>query len=378
MDNHKGAIWKDFIRSEIAPARLLNGMPESADISPYVQSSAQARDEFIDGLLTEAAACRDEAQLTGMVRRYQALVCIWMDQVHGYGQVSANQPERAALYEVVSGDLEACLQFIETYFATYFDRAAFAPRSRSAALRGAISRTESLLPDAGEAPLGPLLLLELRRLSEQQLSFAQHSYLDQFLNGLLPSFNSAVPPRLHSHLTTYCIVKNFNASIVLEQLFSQMTDALSSLDTLDAKKERLLDYQKLLYQLPVEQELALYYNRTSVSDYLITWIEQELKSGYADQKKETLVAADPLSKIHVSVSVPVLALLTRSMKDTGIITNSNLQEVFRFFAAHYTSQRKEAISPTSFHGKYYNVEEGTKRKVTDLLLEMVKAIRKIP
>jgi hypothetical protein len=77
-------------------------------------------------------------------------------------------------------------------------------------------------------------------------------------------------------------------------------------------------------------------------------------------------------KIHTSISVPSLALITRLFKEAGIVTNTNQTEILKFFTAHFTTLRRSEFSYGHFQSKYYNADEGTKKKVYDYLMEMAK------
>ncbi|WP_205514321.1 hypothetical protein [Longitalea arenae] len=379
----KAEIWLNFIRNEISPAHLFVQMAESVDFSFYLKKSAQAREDFINGLIAEAISLRKESEMEVIMTGYQSLLTFLINQVYGYLSQCENRPEFEKLYKIVITDLEATLEFVHVYFHKYIDQAAFAPESHINILRQDLQLLEpqikKTLAELGEnAKEGQQVLAEIKNICAGQLSFKHYSYLNDFLKGTVDAITDNIPVRFHSRLIDYCIVKNFNSSSFLKYCFASYSEKLSSLQTGQEKRDWLKQFQKYLFQLPIQQQVGLYAHQPAVREYLLTWAEQELLYGETDQKKESATAADTVPKINTSVSVPVLALLTRVFKESGIITNTNLQELFRSVSAHYTSQRSESISPANFHGKYYTVEESTKRKVTDLLMEMVKVVRKIP
>jgi hypothetical protein len=75
--------------------------------------------------------------------------------------------------------------------------------------------------------------------------------------------------------------------------------------------------------------------------------------------------------------VPVLALITRLFKGSGIFTNPNQTEILKFFAAHFTMQRKSDFSYGHLQSKYYQVDECTKKKVYDYLMVMAQLCKKM-
>ncbi len=382
MNNQKAAILNDFIRIQIAPDYVRAQLMQSDEFDRLIIRCREIREDFTYWLVIEALIARPEFELVSLITGYQTLFSFSIDIVQGYVLNSLNWPEANRLYECVIMDLTFCLEFIQRYFPNNFDKTALVPTYLWDKFINSVKVTESHVKDLSsettDEQLLSILFEELKSISINSVSFGKLSYLNDFLSGLLNKENYNNGINNESRLLEYCIACNFNSSAFMKHCVAIYDEMLSQLPDEEGRKNWFKLTLKYLYRFPSNNEMSLFDGGISVKEYLINWMEQELKIGYADQKKETLAAADAHSKIHTSISVPVLALLTRSMKDTGIITNSNLQDVFRFFAAHYTSQRKEAISPGSFHGKYYNVEEGTKRKVTDLLLEMVKAIRKIP
>ncbi|WP_207515957.1 hypothetical protein [Longitalea luteola] len=380
----KNDIWHNFIRNEILPARLLNEAPGSSNISSYLEKSGKERNEFMDRLMREAIHQRNEEQFSILISGYQALLCFLLNTVDRYLHQIENGRQLLDLYTAVMADLQQCLRFIQEYFPKHVDRNAYAPKPLLELFRKAVQQAEaqlvrSLQPSQTEEILRDILLSELRRFVDGPIPFEQLSYLNGFLQELsIREVSGREPFSPVSPLAAYCIVKNFNSSAFLQFCFGIFGEQLSGLQTDAEKREWLEHVRSYFYQLPFEGEKALYTQRPAVRDYLVTWIEHELLARQAGQKKETVTRVESVPKINTSVTVPVLALLTRVFKETGVITNSNLQELFRSISACYTSQRTESISPGNFHGKYYTVEETTKRKVTDLLLEMVKVVRKIP
>jgi hypothetical protein len=375
MDNAKATIWKDFIRIELAPAQLLSVLRDCDDIGSLISKSAVLREDFINWVLEKSIIIKDEAEFLFFITSHQTLLCFLLNTTEKHIQHSENDPQAHRLYQVIIEDLVGALQFIEEYYPKQFDTKAYVPKPILDAFQRNIDSAElqirqSVAALSKDVIVCELIVFELRAFSLIPIRFEQLSYLNGFLKDLSNlTFNSSSVSGL-SPIVQYCIKKNFNAPAFLEYCSTLLTE--------DETKERLKQLQKFIQQLAVEYEAALYPQRQAVRDYLLTWIDNELFTEQTDLKKEPPAAEQSIPKINTSVSVPVLALLTRVFKEAGIITNSNLQELFRSVSSHYTSQRTESISTGNFHGKYYTVEESTKRKVTDLLLEMVKLIRKIP
>jgi hypothetical protein len=89
------------------------------------------------------------------------------------------------------------------------------------------------------------------------------------------------------------------------------------------------------------------------------------------------VAISEDSKIQTSVSVQVLALLTRLFKEAGIYTNTNITELLKAVSSLFSTHRQLEISFGHLQNKYYQIDEGTKRKVIDLLMSMAQQCKKL-
>jgi hypothetical protein len=110
---------------------------------------------------------------------------------------------------------------------------------------------------------------------------------------------------------------------------------------------------------------------------MLDWIGKELAYlqvvTVIPEKKEVQEGV----KMHTSLTVPALALITRLFKDSGMITNANHTEILKFFTHHFTTQQKGEFSYDHMRTRYYNVEERTKKKVYDHLMLMAQLCKKL-
>ena len=79
----------------------------------------------------------------------------------------------------------------------------------------------------------------------------------------------------------------------------------------------------------------------------------------------------------MSLTVPLLALFTRLFKEAGIYTDTNQTDILKFVSSHFTTPRQLEISFGHLQSKYYQIDEGTKRKVIDHLMEMAQRCKKL-
>ena len=81
--------------------------------------------------------------------------------------------------------------------------------------------------------------------------------------------------------------------------------------------------------------------------------------------------------ISYSPATPVLALLTRLFKEAGIYTNTNQTDILKSVSSHFTTPLQPEVSYGHLKSKYYQIDEGTKRKVIDLLMSMAQLCKKL-
>ena len=75
------------------------------------------------------------------------------------------------------------------------------------------------------------------------------------------------------------------------------------------------------------------------------------------------------------MSVPQLACVLKSFRDTGIITNPVLQDMFKAVIESVETERSEKISIKSLNNKYYDLDETTKEETKRILQQVLKNIR---
>jgi len=142
-----------------------------------------------------------------------------------------------------------------------------------------------------------------------------------------------------------------------------------------------LEFLKVCYkqvsQLLEINVIPFYSSLPSAQKTILDWISQELVhlewTAATSETKEN----NEENKINTSLSVSVLALFTRLFKDTGIYTDTNQTDILKFVSSHFTTPRQLKISYDSLFNKYYQVDEGTKRKVIDHLMEMAQRCKKM-
>ena len=112
------------------------------------------------------------------------------------------------------------------------------------------------------------------------------------------------------------------------------------------KRAKLLFYQHSVEQQPLKPGRILYERLPSVSYSIGTWVEYQLKCLQPEFNNDMIQTMEKqeADKVHLSVSVAMLGLFVRLLREEEIIVNNNQAELIRFFAAHFTTTRQSIIS----------------------------------
>jgi hypothetical protein len=141
--------------------------------------------------------------------------------------------------------------------------------------------------------------------------------------------------------------------------------------------EFLKSCYKNVSQLLEINDIPFYATLPSVQKTILDWISQELVHLEWMSVAVERIAISEDNKIQTSVSVQVLALFTRLFKDSGIYTNTNITELLKAVSSLFSTHRQLDISFGHLQNKYYQIDEGTKRKVIDLLMSMAQQCKKL-
>jgi hypothetical protein len=201
-----------------------------------------------------------------------------------------------------------------------------------------------------------------------------------------PETNPGVRPLPESYplftpLVESLVYMDFNHPSILRHIAGAWSRLLKSLEAPRDQVARIRHWQALLAKLPRQKSYALYPGKRSLRDQLEQWLGTQLECGlyraeapltrpgaYGDTAApvplsiiseayqrygEGVAAAIKVSKVQLSVSVPILALLIRLLVEHKIIVGMAQTEVIQFFALHFSTVRQPDISTGSMYGSYH-------------------------
>ena len=210
------------------------------------------------------------------------------------------------------------------------------------------------------------------------LTYHQVTYCKNLLKAIAGYMSNASP--IYTSLTELLISWKFNNLAFVCEVCKDIRSEAAKKESDELKLAYLSNCQKQLSQL-LEQNIAQFHTtEPAPKQMILDWLFEERSSLEQTAKvsvtKENEAVKDEV-KMHTSVTIPVLALIARLFKDSGMITNTNNMEVIRFFATHFTVQSKSAFSLVHLRSKFYEIDEGTKKKVYDYLMVMAQLCKKL-
>jgi hypothetical protein len=387
MEKSAIEIWDELIGIKLSPNTFKNRTVEKQTICNLLKESEKEKEAVRSHLMNEAFSRKNEKELELFIERYQTFIGRLLDNIHKNLKTEGITYEIKKLYEGVSEHLEEVMSFIENYFSKYFNLDQKVPDAYLLASRHEINRqlpeVRKLLKEKeGNQGLIACVLSIIKffigHIDGEQVTYRRLIYMKNLLKELYEIKETTTSNLKYSLLDELLIYLNFNDPAFIKNLFNRLTEIFSSLETTDEKIELLRLYHKQTSQMHTRLGVALHPEQSSVKDSILAWLEQELifwESGNPGGKNKSELTVS--IKIHTSLSVPVLSLFTRLFKDAGIVMNPNQAEILRFVSTHFTTQRKTTISYGHLHSKYYQIEESTKRKVYDLLMQMAQLCKKL-
>jgi hypothetical protein len=287
----------------------------------------------------------------------------------------------------VPGDLDcliALTDHLDTYFCTYLDRNIAAPvlfvRYRLSAMRGSYDALMEMMDMAAvNRKLCSCLLACFSQYfapgSSLELTFGTLDYISLLLRELMAVLKAEDQGDVDGALTRKLLGMNFNHFGYFDYLKDQVMDEIKDL-SLSMQHAALLEkaagFQleqgncKLGYD-PQWPPIAMMF-KAWMKDMSLA-IEQQLALQYA--RPESF-----FEKIGLTLSVAQMAFVIGLFFDEGLYVSSNLAEIFRLNAQHFSSKKQVAISAGSLSQQYYSCTQATAGKVKAILVRMVANINK--
>lgn len=381
MEKHSIESLDQFVHSMIHPSVLR--LATSEQVNAHTTHLLELKDSFRKQLLHDILACKSEQETGLLIEHNLIIITNILNLLYNYQHAETNTAEQKQFYKQVNEQLTYIIPFIKNTFGRFFNEDLNLPLSCRLREVNEIKRQWKIITktmsgseiNAREMTMLDQSVRALLNINEEiPLTYRQIFYFKNLLKDIL-CYSTA--HSMFASLTELLICWSFNELTFIQEVYNKLRTELNEKESDQLRIEFLRSYIKKINQLPEKNNVSYNISQPTVKKILLEWIFQELAylESTADFSEIKDVQDD--AKLHTSLSVPVLALFTRLFKDSGIFTNSNQTEILMFMSTHFTTQRKLEVSYGHLKSKYYQIDEGTKKKVYDHLMEMALRCKKL-
>lgn len=399
MGNHDGERQTHY-ELEILDDLVVNNLNSGCSASLLTkenleqwQGIAKTQQEIIKKkLVCVAFSLNKEKRIRCYIQNHQSRLCYLIDSIiNNYMQdtqkVIQDQEEYFKTIELVFDVLLDLMQFLSTQFNEYFnfnEKATVSLKLEKFYLfKDRITNLKNLVPDQNSELL--YLCLQpinefLNGRTESQITFRELIYYDILLKEIETIAKSDRPFDQSLKFTLLCL--NFNSFQFLRYLTGEIETSLKEDESHSAKVTRLSWYLKNYNQIIEKPDLFFKPNQASIKTQINNWIIEEI--GYLEKSLQMAKASttSPLNqmspdfKLHTELSVAQFGYFIRLLFETGVFRNQNQRDVLKFFSSYTKTRQVEFISPESLRTKFYNIEEGTRETVKEVVIKMLNEINK--
>ncbi|MDD4190746.1 MAG: hypothetical protein PHI28_05430 [Mangrovibacterium sp.] len=218
--------------------------------------------------------------------------------------------------------------------------------------------------------------------SDDDITYGLKAYLQALIKEIIQVRESNREHSFCISLADVLIAFNFNPVPVIQYMVSEIKEEVEKIETVRDKIEHLNRRQKKISQVQVKPVCGFYTQNEPASQYISKWIDAEilfyekdlrLLTGASFPPNPPVVSPCP-EKMEVNLSVAQMACLLWLFKECGVTGNSGIYKLFNFVTEHFRSKKQENISAESFKGKYYNIEESTRKEVRQVIMRMLEKV----
>ena len=375
----------DHIITSLSSSDKISGSINKEEADDLINICKEEKEKIRLQMMEEVFNAREERTLELLIDKYQAVFIRLIDQLYAYQQANKKQQEYKLLVKALYEYLNELLYFLQIHYAKYFNPFQKMPFIKMEHIRKELKpKLDTIIAAFQRTILNEKLIrLIVQPLKQFILSTAityKESQYMMAIAGELLALDTTVPEEQIIVMVKRILISiNFNSPELAAYLINELDNLIAEEESVQGKL-RILKYQlKEINQITIKPEYTLHNEYDSLKEQLINWLNEEL-SFY--QTEQAVVVALPTTnisdtKIHTSLSVPQLALFFRLLKEEQLITNSNQSEFLKVVSGSFTTLHKESFSYGHLHGKYYKIEQNTKRSVYDMLMRLLHLSRKI-
>ncbi|RAW01565.1 hypothetical protein [Pseudochryseolinea flava] len=282
--------------------------------------------------------------------------------------------------------LEELLRYLEDNFPTQFDTDLLIPKLQLNNIRQKlnIEEVENKLRTRGASEALIKVVTSPLVSVFKQVSFNRANYvrlllveIDRRCNERNQSNESRL---INDQLRDLSYAININSESTVDHFIAAIHLVVSTISTTEGKIEYLSLELKQINQIQVRSGIAYDPNRPDLTTCITTFLMEELtylERISLNKKRAEISEAFSDFKIKFDISVAQIALLTKLLVETNVISNPNLSQLLQFLGHYSESKKAEKISYASLRTKYYNIEAGTLQSVKQVLQNAMKHLEKV-
>jgi hypothetical protein len=384
MKKHSIESFEQLVHSMLHPTSVLHATPEQ--ITDWLATSVKLKESLSRQLLLDSLYSKTEEENELLVERHQIIVATLLNLLFNHQHHQSITQDQKQFYQQVAAQLEDIIVFLKNNFARFFNTDLHLPLSvrlrEGNELNGQWKMIIEAMPDF-ESNNRLLHILErhitgvLDLKERAQVTYHQVSYLKNLIKEISGYFSTTTCLPVYASLTELLISWNFNDLVFIREVCANIRAEMEDKESAKCRLEFLKSCYKNVSQLLEINVIPFFATLPSVQKTILDWISQELVHLEWMSVAVETAAMNEGSKIQTSLTVPVLALLTRLFKEAGIYTNSNQTDILKFVSSHFTTQRQLEVSYGHLKSKYYQIDEGTKKTMIDHLMEMTQRCKKL-
>jgi hypothetical protein len=382
MEKHTIKSWDQLIYDLLHPVALLQATPEQ--VTTWLATSIKLKESLRWKLFFDLYH-KSEEKTEFLIERHQIIVASLLNQLFDYQHHESITEDSKQFYQQVSAQLEEIIIFLKKNFTRFFNADLDLPFPLRLRVENKLKRQWKMITKAmpdSEANIRLMNILDrsitdlLKLKEETPVTYHQVAYLKSLMNEIFTYFSTTNCQSVYASLTDLLISWNFNNLAFISEVFTNIKTEMEDQVSAKGRLEFLKSCYKNMSQLPEINNVPFYATQPAAQKTILHWISQELAHHEWIAVVET-AAMNEGSKIQTSLTVPVLALFTRLFKEAGIYTNTNQTDILKSVSLLFTTPRQLDISFGHLQSKYYQIDEGTKTKVNNLLMDMAQLCKKL-
>lgn len=383
----------DLISESLHPKLALGSKPEEKQIREWNDFVVHEKERIRKKLRKSINGFVEDNERHAYIGLHQAGLTRLLDTVLDYllpkdvegVQATGRETGVDMVYKTTYQALHELLNCLQENYPTYFAYAAKLPNAYKWKAEPGIERNlkiikKWLLQEKTNAAFIELICepFEYFLLPENDFSYRDLSYLQELQTSLLDILKQKAK-NLEDSIGEKLFYLNFNSVLFYNYFILKLKEEASERKNITDLVEFYSWQIKVLNQRIVKPNSVYLPHLESIRDQLVFWIAEDLH--YLNKKHQlTLplpmtrdVAKDKVKKVHVTLTVPDLALGARLLLD-DVIINSTYTELMERVAKNFRTNRRESLSNNNTYNEGFNISVVTKEKMKSLLLKLSRKI----